>query len=294
MRGFQIRQITGDEKSSVDIVFVHGLTGHEQQTWDRPRSIWERLRLVRSGRQGDNTKELWPARRLGSSARVWLAGYPSPLLEVLHGGKVSQAFAEEADEALRVLQRRGLGAKPIIFVAHSLGGLLVKALLCRSAQHFTEDINNARRSIVKATAAVVFLATPHAGSHRVRLRLWIPHLVRSLGAALVVFLSFMLEPVWLSAPIVSVGNQAVTGQVIVRVMSVVVVTLALWSLRAARHVYLLDPGNPELRTLRDDFRKDAAGEISRLSADCGFGVVRESPNCSAGHLGVLVERGSRS
>src|SRR4051794_18008976 len=154
MPAFELSQICGDATSSVDIVFVHGLTGHAMRTW---------------GQNDDSPVRpaIWPAALCDASARVWLAGYPSPLLDVFHGGKLGQLFMEEGKEALRCLQEHKLGEKPILFVAHSLGGLLVKALLCKSETERKDDQTAGRPSIVDATAGVVFLATPHAGSDRV-------------------------------------------------------------------------------------------------------------------------------
>ena len=47
---------------------------------------------------------------------------------------------------------------PLIFVAHSLGGIVVKRAL------ITATVRNAYKAIVDSTIAVVFLCTPHHGS----------------------------------------------------------------------------------------------------------------------------------
>ena len=47
---------------------------------------------------------------------------------------------------------------PLIFVAHSLGGIVVKRAL------ITATVRNAYKAIVDSTIAVVFLGTPHHGS----------------------------------------------------------------------------------------------------------------------------------
>ncbi len=53
-----------------------------------------------------------------------------------------------------------IGARPIVFVGHSLGGLLIKQLL-REAEDKSVP---GWRKIAAQTRAVVFLATPHAGA----------------------------------------------------------------------------------------------------------------------------------
>jgi hypothetical protein len=58
------------------------------------------------------------------------------------------------------MQLRGLGQRPLIFIVHSLGGLLVKELL-RTAH--TQN-NPAWKGVSASTIGVLFLATPHAGA----------------------------------------------------------------------------------------------------------------------------------
>ena len=51
---------------------------------------------------------------------------------------------------------------PLIFVVHSLGGIVVKRAL------ITATVRNAYKAIVDSTIAVVFLGTPHHGSQLAR------------------------------------------------------------------------------------------------------------------------------
>lgn len=53
------------------------------------------------------------------------------------------------------------GTRPLIFVAHSLGGLLVKEVLVESKKQI-HDSNKA--AVYKSTQAVIFFGTPHRGS----------------------------------------------------------------------------------------------------------------------------------
>jgi hypothetical protein len=67
---------------------------------------------------------------------------------------------ERAKYSLELLASYGFGERPLIFVCHSLGGLLVKQLL-RTA---TESSEEACRRIADRCVGVLFLATPHSGS----------------------------------------------------------------------------------------------------------------------------------
>jgi len=69
-------------------------------------------------------------------------------------------IVERAANVLGLLEAKGFGSKPIVFVAHSLGGLLVKQLL-RSG---TELGNEYWSRIIQYVRGCAFLATPHTGS----------------------------------------------------------------------------------------------------------------------------------
>jgi hypothetical protein len=249
---FHVRKICGDDASPVDVVFVHGLTGNQVRTWDQPRSTWELL--TRRFRIRDESADIWPAKL--QRARVWLAGYPAPLLEVFHRGKAQRALQEEGDEAQAVLQRQIPGDKPIIFVAHSLGGLLVKALLCSSSRRRADAKREGCHPIIEKTAGVMFLATPHAGSDRVRIHRWIPALVRVVIAGLWAAVGMLVEPSWFSAPIMLIGSKAFTfHDLVFEVLPVLMGLAAIRLLLPSRHVKLLDPASPELRVLQKEFRQ---------------------------------------
>ena len=54
--------------------------------------------------------------------------------------------------------------RPIIFVGHSLGGLVIKDALCRSYNYRNSSRQSERAAIQGHTAGIVFLGTPHRGS----------------------------------------------------------------------------------------------------------------------------------
>ena len=69
------------------------------------------------------------------------------------------ALQDRALQVLDLMVQRGLGGRPLFFICHSLGGLVVKQILRASS-----DDNGRLKTIFANTRAVLFLATPHAGA----------------------------------------------------------------------------------------------------------------------------------
>lgn len=128
-----------------DIVFVHGLAGHPWGTW-HPKS--------KRDNQDLNFWPFWLGQEL--QANVWTFGYEAPRFEYFGQG---MPLFDQASNLLEYLEVSDVGTRPLIFVTHSMGGLVVKHLI-RTAQNF-ED----KRAIIEQTQGIVFLSTPHQGSH---------------------------------------------------------------------------------------------------------------------------------
>ena len=102
-------------------------------------------------------KDLLPADCPNARILVW--GYDTVLTNGFAPVNKSNIFSH-AKDLLYSLERQRPNGRSIIFVAHSLGGLIVKEVL-RRAQHAEEaELNN----VLESTKAVVFLGTPHRGS----------------------------------------------------------------------------------------------------------------------------------
>ncbi|MCJ1303934.1 hypothetical protein MMC08_006745, partial [Hypocenomyce scalaris] len=140
--------------TNVDIVFVHGLNGDPHRTWT-----------------SEQTKVFWPAQLLPplleeENARVLVYGYDSEVTSFTDGVSKDKIHnhAESLVAALAANRRlRKATERPIIFVAHSLGGLVVKRGLIYSSEirgPKTEHL----RSIFVSTYGILFLGTPHKGS----------------------------------------------------------------------------------------------------------------------------------
>jgi len=141
----------------LDVVFVHGLGGDSIETW-------------RSGTDENTSWPHWLALEFGTQIGVWSLGYaaaPSKWQGIpFFRGKEPDAGAamslpRRAENALDRLVGAGIGQRPVCFITHSLGGLLVKSILRRSADsQFAPD----RLQVVEQCRGVLFLATPHHGS----------------------------------------------------------------------------------------------------------------------------------
>lgn len=136
---------TAKADAAIDVVFVHGLSGDPYKTWaatDDPKDFWPR----------------WLAEEV-PTANVWTAGYDaSPFIKALSGEGGS--ILDRSTSLLDFLVTNSLGARPIVFIVHSLGGLIVKQMLRACA----DSANVKYKQLLHATRGIVFCGTPHEGA----------------------------------------------------------------------------------------------------------------------------------
>lgn len=131
------------QERSADVIFIHGLAGDPLATWHpagKPDDFWPK----------------WLAVDL-PTVGVWSFGYSAPILKFTGAPMM---LVDRAINALAHFEVAGIGDAPIVFVAHSLGGLLVKQIV----RHCAEYPGPYTTKILKQTKGVIFLATPHSGS----------------------------------------------------------------------------------------------------------------------------------
>jgi hypothetical protein len=127
-----------------DIVFVHGLNGDARSTW-YPEG---------------QAEEFWPKWLCEDipEIKVWSIGYEASSF-AWKGS--TMPLADRAVNALVLLETYGIGKeKPVVFITHSLGGLLVKEMLRKATDNSVPE----GRQLAEHTKGVVFLSTPHSGS----------------------------------------------------------------------------------------------------------------------------------
>ncbi|EHK20092.1 uncharacterized protein TRIVIDRAFT_48177, partial [Trichoderma virens Gv29-8] len=164
----------------IDIVFVHGLQGHPSKTWtyhkkEKKKSFIHRMfqkLLKATTHPEDNGTQFkpvfWPADLLPNNcpdSRILTFGYDSKVTKY-NASEINQNSIFVHSKDLLGELHRGRERDPkrrLMFVAHSLGGIVVKEMLARSSS----SVEGGLRNIVESTAMVVFLGTPHRGSQHV-------------------------------------------------------------------------------------------------------------------------------
>jgi hypothetical protein len=147
-----------------DIVFLHGLDGGSHSTWTHQEK--------KNSRSFFWPKEL--AQDVGNCG-IWTIGYAAGKTSVEKPGMLIEKRA--GNVALKLVNQ-GLGDRPLIFVTHSMGGLILKSLLVDSEA--IGDKN--RKRISQSTKGIVFCGTPHRGSFYASLAVFFGRLVHVIRA----------------------------------------------------------------------------------------------------------------
>lgn len=131
------------DSRQADLIFIHGLGGGSQTTWAKdglPENFWPD----------------WIASDFPQLA-VWTMGYKSSPSD---WNKHSLPLSRLGSGAINAMQNAEIGKRPIIFIAHSLGGLVAKEII---SQALTQGVDE-WKEIANQVRGVSFLATPHAGA----------------------------------------------------------------------------------------------------------------------------------
>ncbi|MCJ1477255.1 hypothetical protein MMC13_005926 [Lambiella insularis] len=139
---------------SADIIFVHGLGGSSRQSWSKNRDL----------------DFCWPQHWLPkeaeiSSARILTFGYDAHFsstgpTSVSNIGDFAKALLYDMkfgkDDASRDL---AIGEAPVVFVVHSMGGLVFKKA------YISGQSNPEYKDMIAGVRSVLFLSTPHRGTN---------------------------------------------------------------------------------------------------------------------------------
>lgn len=151
-----------------DIVFVHGLLGGPFKTWrQEDRRHTEPDFVVTDTVKQDHTF-FWPKDWLAKdvpNVRVVNVGYETELTmwnANLPMESEKRSLSERAADLLEKLRKADVGSRPVIWVGHSMGGLLIKEVLnlANSETEFCDMRDN--------TLGVIFYSTPHHGASLAR------------------------------------------------------------------------------------------------------------------------------
>ncbi|KAH6978414.1 Alpha/Beta hydrolase protein [Fusarium venenatum] len=151
---YEVTAVYTHPEAKADIVLVHGLNGEPDMTWTKDGTFWP--------------LDLLPTALRGTHANILVYGYNADVYSKGYDRTTSNHFINQHAEDLvtnLTLHRRSqeTSKNPIIWVCHSLGGILVKRALLYShdvrGTHL-EDLG----SIYVSTFGLIFLGTPYVGS----------------------------------------------------------------------------------------------------------------------------------
>ncbi|CAG7849907.1 SubName: Full=Uncharacterized protein {ECO:0000313/EMBL:CCA70337.1} [Serendipita indica DSM 11827] len=131
----------------VDIVAIHGLQGHRERTWTTDNgNFWLRDLL---------SSDL-------PNARILSYGYDADThsrecVSTQTLGRHAEGFAHALSR-----ERKDAPRRPIVFIAHNIGGIILKRALVTCHNQSLESKGHLR-DILTSTHAVLFFGTPHFG-----------------------------------------------------------------------------------------------------------------------------------
>ncbi|KAK9531501.1 hypothetical protein VZT92_010922 [Zoarces viviparus] len=155
-------QTRGNQPIKADVLFIHGILGAAFKTWrqkDRDMSGEEKEAESR-----EDYTECWPKSWLAADCpnlRVLSVEYDSHLSDWMAkcpAEKQRKSLAYRSRELLKKLKLAGVGERPVVWVAHSMGGLLVKKMLLDAAED--PDMHE----LLKNTKGIMFYSVPHHGT----------------------------------------------------------------------------------------------------------------------------------
>ncbi|KAK3004124.1 hypothetical protein RJ639_020115 [Escallonia herrerae] len=147
------------EDPLLDVIFVHGLRGGPFKTWrlSEDKSSTKSGLVEKIDEEAGKEGTFWPGEWLSadfSNARLFTLKYKTNLTQ---WSGASLPLQEVSSVLLEKLVAAGIGNRPVVFVTHSMGGLVVKQMLYQAkAEKKDKLVNN--------TAGIVFFSCPHFGS----------------------------------------------------------------------------------------------------------------------------------
>ncbi|KAL9487937.1 hypothetical protein ACSS6W_000214 [Trichoderma asperelloides] len=139
----------GGSDARVDIIAVTGLAGHAFGSW-----------------KSKNEPHMWLRDFLPQSvpnARIFTYGYDTKICDSQSEASILE-LGKTLLESIKITRGKNAKDRPLIFIAHSLGGLVVKEALVRAATG-----NEAYQTISRSCYALMFFGVPHRGLNNLSL-----------------------------------------------------------------------------------------------------------------------------
>ncbi|RYP65927.1 hypothetical protein DL771_008057 [Monosporascus sp. 5C6A] len=153
--GFTYLSSDRDGPYRLNVIFVHGLRGHPKHTWggvdeqsktqtvlrSTSREFFSRLGRRHKTPESNKTETssslrspFWPKEFLADDipeARIWTYGYNADVIEGIFRASNKNSISNHGRDL----------ADPVVFIAHSLGGIIVKDIASNLARLALQDSN---------------------------------------------------------------------------------------------------------------------------------------------------------
>ncbi|XP_033619188.1 protein SERAC1 isoform X2 [Fukomys damarensis] len=143
-----------------DVLFIHGLMGAAFKTWRQQDT--EQVLTGKALEDEDRYTTCWPKTWLARDCpalRIISVEYDTSLSDWRARCPMERkSIAFRSNELLRKLRAAGVGDRPIIWISHSMGGLLVKKMLLEASK------KPEMSTVIKNTRGIIFYSVPHHGS----------------------------------------------------------------------------------------------------------------------------------
>ncbi|XP_041660675.1 protein SERAC1 isoform X1 [Cheilinus undulatus] len=155
-------QTRGNQEIKADVLFIHGILGAAFKTWRQKDR--DALEEEKEPENEDDYAECWPKSWLAADCpnlRVLSVEYDSHLSDWMAkcpAENQRKSLAYRSQELLKKLKLAGVGERPVVWVAHSMGGLLVKKMLLDAVED--PDMHE----LLKNTKGILFYSVPHHGT----------------------------------------------------------------------------------------------------------------------------------
>uniref|UniRef100_A0A3P8TGX2 Protein SERAC1 n=1 Tax=Amphiprion percula TaxID=161767 RepID=A0A3P8TGX2_AMPPE len=155
-------QTRDNQPIKADVLFIHGILGAAFKTWRQKDRVT--LEEKREAESRDDYTECWPKSWLAADCpnlRVLSVEYDSHLSDWMAkcpAENQRKSLAYRSQELIKKLKQAGVGERPVVWVAHSMGGLLVKKMLMDAS----EDPD--MQGLLQNTKGVMFYSVPHHGT----------------------------------------------------------------------------------------------------------------------------------